>query len=326
MAINPEKTVLVVDDSPIYRRLISDNLRRWGFEVVLANNGLEGWKILEQQNSPTLVITDWVMPNMNGVDLCRKVRERGASEAYVYMILLTSKDDKSDLLNAMEAGADDYLTKPFDDQELRVRLLVGERISALQRELIAARESMRRAATYDSLTELLNRREIMDCLRRELVRCAREKNPVGIIMADIDHFKQVNDQLGHQAGDDVLKEVGRRLRSGLRAYDSVGRYGGEEFLLVLPNCELISLFGRADQLRSIVSDRPVVTGTKPVTITLSMGIAVATPEAEMDLHKIIHRADIGLYKAKRNGRNRVENVDAEDLEVTSVPALTNMRE
>ena len=294
--------MLVVDDSPIYRRLISDNLRRWGFEVVLANNGLEGWKILEQPNSPTLVITDWVMPSMNGVDLCRKVRERGASEAYVYMILLTSKDDKSDLLNAMEAGADDYLTKPFDDQELRVRLLVGERISALQRELIAARESMRRAATYDSLTELLNRREIMDCLRRELVRCAREKNPVGIIMADIDHFKQVNDRYGHAVGDEAIIAVADACTNGKRQPDIVGRLGGEEFAILLPETDLAQATIVADRLCTSIAEHELVAHKVHFKVTASIGIAAASASMS-GLDVLMRAADQALYRAKAQGRN-----------------------
>lgn len=304
-----DKRVLVVDDSPIYRRLISAHLREWGFDVTLANNGVEGWNVLAKPGSPTLVLTDWVMPHMDGVELCRKIRERATTDAYVYTILLTSKDEKSDLLKAMEAGADDYLVKPFDEQELRARLLVGERISALQQDLISAREEMRRAATYDGLTELLNRREIIEALRREVSRSCRDKKCVSVIMADIDDFKSINDDLGHLAGDEVLKEVARRLRTSIRPYDLVGRYGGEEFLLVLPNCDLISTFTRADQLRSSVSIKPVSTPAGPRKVTLSIGIAVASGESLTDAQALINSADAGLYQAKRNGRDRVEQVD-----------------
>jgi two-component system, cell cycle response regulator len=304
------KRVLVIDDSPVYRRLITGHLREWGFEVTVAENGAEGWKILEQANSPNLVLLDWVMPGMDGVELCRKVRARRSFDLGVYMILVTSKENPADLLKAMEAGVDDYLVKPFDEQELKARLQVGQRIVALQRELIEARESMHHATTYDGLTGLLNRQEIVEFLRRELVRSAREKKPVSIILADIDLFKMVNDQLGPVAGDEVVKEVGRRLRSKLRAYDGVGRYGGEEFLLVLPGCDLTAALIRADQVRSFVSSKPVETsGAKSRTVTVSMGVAVSSRETETELHLLLNQADTGLFKAKRNGRNRVEQVD-----------------
>ena len=309
MDLKAHKRVLVIDDSPVYRRLMAGYLREWGFEVTAAENGAEGWKILEQPNSPNLVLLDWIMPEMDGVELCRKLRAQRSSDLYVYMILVTSKENPTDLLKAMEAGVDDYLAKPFNEQELRARLLVGQRIVGLQRELIEARESMHHATTYDRLTGLLNRQEIVEFLRRELARSSREKKPVSIILADIDLFKMVNDQLGSLAGDEVVKEVGRRLRSRLRAYDGVGRYGGEEFLLVLPGCDLTSALIRADQVRSFVSSKPVEALAKSRTMTVSMGVAVASGDTEADIQLLLNQADAGLFKAKRNGRNRVEQVD-----------------
>jgi two-component system cell cycle response regulator len=303
------KRVLIIDDSPVYRRLMAGHLREWGFEVTVAESGAEGWRVLEQPNSPNLVLLDWIMPGMDGVELCRKLRAQRSSDLYVYMILVTSKENPADLLQAMEAGVDDYLVKPFEEQELKARLQVGQRIVALQRELIEARESMRHASTYDGLTGLLNRQEIVEFVRRELVRSAREKKPLSIILADIDHFKMINDQLGPLAGDEVVKEVGRRLRSKLRAYDGVGRYGGEEFLLVLPGCNLTAALIRADQVRSFVSGKAVETPAKSRTITVSMGVAVASGETEADIQVLLNQADAGLFKAKRNGRNRVEQVD-----------------
>ena len=303
------KRVLVIDDSPVYQRLLTGQLREWGYEVTVAESAAEGWKILEQPCSPNLVLLDWIMPGMDGVELCRKLRAQKCSDLYVYTILVTSKENPADLLKAMEAGVDDYLVKPFDEQQLKARLLVGRRVVALQRQLIEAREFMHRANTYDGLTGLLNRQEIVEFLRRELVRAAREKKPVTIILADIDLFKMVNDQLGPLAGDEVVKEVGRRLRSRLRAYDGVGRYGGEEFLLVLPGCDLTSALIRADQVRSFVSSKPIETSAKPRTVTVSMGVAVATGNTETDLQFLLNQADAGLFKAKRNGRNRVEQVE-----------------
>jgi len=309
MNLKAHKRVLVIDDSPVYRRLMAGPLSEWGFEVQVAESAAEGWKILEQPDSPSLVLLDWIMPGMDGVELCRKLRAERSPDLSVYLILVTSKENPTDLLKAMEAGVDDYLVKPFDEPELKTRLQVGQRIVSLQRELLEARESMRHASIYDGLTGLLNRQEIVEFLRRELVRSAREKKPVSIILADIDHFKIINDQLGPSAGDEVVKEVGRRLRSKLRAYDGVGRYGGEEFLLVLPGCNLTAALIRADQVRSFVCSKAIETSAKSRTVTVSMGVAVASGEEEGEIQSLLSQADTGLFKAKRNGRNRVEQVD-----------------
>jgi two-component system, cell cycle response regulator len=304
-----ENQVLVVDDSPIYQHLIAAYLREWGFKIVSATNGVEAWEILRRPGAPVLALLDWVMPGMDGVELCRKLRNQEGREGYVYTILLTAKNSRADLLKAMEAGVDDFLSKPFDELELKARLLVGKRIVALQQELIAAREAMRAAATYDGLTGLLNRREIVECLNRELTRGRREKHPVSLILADIDYFKRVNDQYGHMVGDEVLKEIAHRLTAGVRAYDRVGRYGGEEFLVVMPNCDLISAFTRADEIRGLISRKAVQAGTVATSITISMGLAVADGMSELAPETLLHQADLGLYKAKQNGRNRVEQID-----------------
>jgi diguanylate cyclase (GGDEF)-like protein len=305
----PENRVLVVDDSPVYQHLIAAHLREWGFEIVSAHDGKQAWEILRRPGAPVLALLDWVMPGMDGVELCRKLRNQESREGYVYTILLTAKNSRADLLKAMEAGVDDFLGKPFDELELKARLLVGKRIVALQQELIAAREAMRTAATYDGLTGLLNRGEIVECLQRELSRGHREKHPVSVILADLDYFKRINDQYGHLVGDEVLKEVSHRLTAGVRAYDRVGRYGGEEFLLVLPNCDLISAFSRADELRGLVSRKAIQAGSVATSITMSMGLAVADGRSVPEPEKLLHQADVGLYKAKQSGRNRVEQVD-----------------
>jgi len=304
-----DKSVLVVDDSPVYRRLITGHLKQWGFEVRVATSGMEGWEILRQPDSPSLVVSDWVMPGMNGLELCRKVRESRSADSYAYIILLTAKEGRTDLISALEAGADDYLVKPFDEQELKARLLVGKRIVELQQELVAAKEAMRHAATHDGLTGLVNRREAVEMMRRELARSFRDRRPLSVILADIDHFKKVNDHLGHIAGDEVLIELGRRLNSQLRPYDVVARYGGEEFLLVMPACDLTSALIRADQIRSFVASTPITTSVQPQTITLSMGVAAVDGGADAQVQDVLRLADLGLYKAKREGRNRVEHID-----------------
>lgn len=318
MAVRYQNKVLVVDDSPVYRHLITQHLWRWEFEVTTASGGLEGWKILQSLNVPTLVLLDWVMPDMDGLELCRKVREASCADSYAYIILLTGKDGRGDLVKAREAGADDYLVKPFDEEELKARLEVGNRILGLQQELVQARESMRFSATHDGLTGLVNRTEIIKTLHRELERSHREKKPLTVIMADLDHFKKVNDELGHLAGDEVLAELARRLKSEMRSYDSAGRYGGEEFLIIMPGCDSVTALVRADQMRSAVSRKPVVTSVKMRSITLSMGVAVADGRVPADARALLHLADLGLYKAKRSGRNRVEQVEVEQVEEEEV--------
>jgi two-component system, cell cycle response regulator len=301
--------VLLVEDSPIYQRIVTGHLKNWGFKVQTATDGEQAWEILQAPDSPRLVVMDWVMPKLNGIDLCRRLRNRPDTEPYIYTLLLTGKDSQSDLLSAMDAGVDDYLAKPFDELELRARLMAGKRVVDLQDQLVRARESMRYAASYDSLTGLMNRKEVLDALTRELARSKREGKPLAIILADVDHFKSVNDSLGHMFGDEALKEVGRRLQSKLRIYDSVGRYGGEEFLLVFPGCELTSALIRADQIRSFVCSTPVSTLGKDRKITVSLGVVVADGPAEVKIEDLLHQADMALYEAKKKGRNRVEQLD-----------------
>lgn len=299
--------VLVVEDSAVYRKLISDHLQAWGFRVTVAEDGAQASAVLERPDSPKLVLLDWVLPDIEGIELCQQIREVGSSRPYVYVILLTSKEGRQNMLEAMEAGADDYLVKPFDELELKARLMVGKRILDLQDELVQAREAMRHAATHDSLTELLNRGEIVDMLQRELERARRDQKPVSVILADIDHFKQVNDRFGHLFGDQALQEIARRLRSSLRVYDGIGRYGGEEFLLVLPGCDLENAMARANELRELVAGTPVAALDAEKKITVSMGVAVSGCMGKVESEALLSCADAGLYAAKGNGRNRVEH-------------------
>jgi two-component system cell cycle response regulator len=301
--------VLVVEDSAVYRKLISDQLQSWGFGVAVAKNGSEAWKALEQPDAPKLVLLDWVLPDLDGIELCQRIRRAGSSRPYVYVILLTGKEGREDMLQAMHAGADDYLVKPFDESTLKARLLVGKRILDLQEELVGARESMRHAATHDSLTGLMNRGEIFDLLRRELARAGREQKPVGVLLADIDHFKDVNDSLGHLYGDEALKEIAQRLRSGLRSYDGIGRYGGEEFLLILPGCDLAPTRQRGDELRQAVASQPVSCSGVERVITVSMGAAISGGSGDNEVEALLSQADAALYAAKQKGRNRVECVE-----------------
>jgi len=219
--------ILIADDSVVSRHLLDATLRKWGYDVVVACDGTEALSYLQRPDAPKLAILDWVMPGLTGPEVCSKVREQANGSEYTYILLLTSKSLKEDLIEGMEAGADDYITKPFDQHELKVRLRAGTRIIDLENELVRAREALREQATKDSLTLLWNRSSILDILDRELIRGQREQRPVAVLLADLDRFKSVNDTYGHFAGDAVLREFTRRITGSMRAYDAMGRYGGE---------------------------------------------------------------------------------------------------
>jgi diguanylate cyclase (GGDEF)-like protein len=291
--------ILLVEDSKLDRRLVCRHLEESGLKFAVCENGTDAWELLQGPDAPTLVLLDWVLPGIDGIELCRRIRTLGSNGTYIYTVMLTAKDRKQNLLTAMEAGADDYLAKPVDLSELRARILVGKRILDLQ-------QSLRFAATHDFLTGLLNRAEILASLARELARTQRQAKPAGVIMADLDHFKQINDTLGHAAGDAVLKEVARRLKSDLRIYDVAGRYGGEEFLLVLPGCDLHNATRRADQIRRLVGKEVITTSSGTRSVTVSMGVAVTNCTPDLTVEMILQHADAALYRAKKAGRNRVE--------------------
>ena len=303
------RKVLPVDDSLIYQRIIKKHLHDWGFEVSLARDGEEAWKFLQQPDSPRLVVMDWVMPKLDGVELVRRLRALPSTCPYTYTFLLTGKDSQSDLLSAMEAGVDDYLTKPFDDLELKARLLAGQHVIELQDKLLEAHTILEHTASHDHLTGLMNRGEIMQSLQRELSRSSRENSPLAVAMIDVDHFKTVNDDLGHLFGDEALREVARRFQSQLRDYDFIGRYGGEEFLLVLPGCDLRTALARTDQILSFVSRIAVRARGKCASITVSIGVAVANGQKDVEIKNLLDQADRALYEAKKNGRNRVGHVN-----------------
>ncbi len=290
--------ILLVEDSYIDRHKVGGYLTDWGLDHVAVGSGTEAVKLLESAEPPTMVLLDWLLPGLDGIDICRRIRKLG-NGSYIYTVMLTSKNRKQDLLMAMEAGADDYLSKPVDPSELRARVMAGKRILELQ-------QSLRFAATHDFLTGLLNRSEILAALQREFSRSGREGKSATVILADIDHFKRVNDSLGHAAGDEVLKEVARRMKSDLRPYDVVGRYGGEEFLIILPGCDLPNGVRRAEQIRNQIANEPVHTPSGPVSATVSMGVTVTAFGPDLTSGDILQQADVALYRAKNNGRNRTE--------------------
>ena len=297
--------ILIADDDALSLRLLERTLERDGYEVTAVQNGRLAAEHLCRHDGPRLALLDWVMPELDGPAVCREVRQK-REQVYVHMVLLTSKESKRDVIEGLESGADDYLIKPFDPAELKARLRTGLRILQLEDRLVEAREDMRFKATHDPLTGLFNRGVIMDLLSRELSRTHREDGCTTILLGDVDHFKNVNDTLGHVTGDEVLREIARRLLASVRSYDFVGRYGGEEFLIVLNNCNLPSALQRAEQIRRAIASTPVQTARGPVPVTMSLGILASTEWGVLPVEELLREADVALYKAKAAGRNCVK--------------------
>jgi diguanylate cyclase (GGDEF)-like protein len=294
--------ILVAEDETVSLRLLEKTLQRAGYEVTAVGNGRQAAEELCRPEGPRLALLDWVMPQLDGPGVCRAVRSK-RSQRHVYLVLLTSKATKEDIVEGLESGADDYLIKPFDPGELKARLRTGQRILDLEDNLVEAREDMRYRATHDSLTSLLNRGTILDMLASELPRRRRIQASPVIVLGDLDHFKRVNDTWGHLAGDEVLREVARRLVGSVRSYDFVGRYGGEEFLVVLNNLCDGKAMERAEQIRKSIADTPISTTRGPISVTISLGVLPSVASDLRPLEEILRQVDAALYAAKDAGRN-----------------------
>jgi diguanylate cyclase (GGDEF)-like protein len=298
-------SVLVAEDDPIFLRILQSWFKKWDYRVTAVKNGVDAWEALQQPTAPPMAVLDWMMPGMDGIEVCRKIRGREHGP-YCYVLLLTAKDDREDVVEGLDAGADDYLTKPFDVDELRARVRAGKRILELQAALIRAHDTLQYESAHDALTTLWNRSAIIGFLKNEIERQQRSSQPLGVMMADVDHFKKVNDTYGHLVGDAVLKEVGHRLAEGVRTYDSVGRYGGEEFLVIVPGCKPADLAASAERLRRSIAEAKFETSAGPLAITLSIGIASGCDDGEsQNSEQLLRAADTALYAAKAEGRNRV---------------------
>jgi diguanylate cyclase (GGDEF)-like protein len=311
--------ILLADDNDLCVQALAHTLRLGGYEPVVVHDGRQALEVLLGPDAPRLAVLDWVMPGLDGVQVCREVRKR-ADAPYTYLVLLTGQGGKHEMVGGLVAGADDYLLKPVEVEELQARLSTGRRVLALQEQLLATQRQLREQASRDALTGMWNRAMILDILDRELARSRREGSPVGVIMADLDHFKWINDTHGHLAGDQVLREAGRRLLAVLRPYDTIGRYGGEEFLAVLPGCACAAAMALAERLRQCVSSQPIKVDGGEVTVTLSLGVAAGYGSLVSDAAELLRAADGALYQVKRGGRNRVELGAAGEPVLTSVGA------
>jgi two-component system, cell cycle response regulator len=299
-------TILIAEDDPISRRVLEAFVAKHGYDAISAENGRDALRLLSAEGAPRLAILDWMMPGMEGTDVCRKLREQSVERPYVYVLLLTARTDREDLLNGLQSGADDYITKPFDPAELHARLNVGRRIIDLQDKLIAAREELRFRATHDALTGVANRAVVLETLSREQVRHRREGRSFAVILMDIDHFKRVNDTYGHLCGDAVLREITSVMKRLVRPYDTVGRYGGEEFLIVVPESNAATAFNIAERIRRAIESRPIASEEGEIRVTVSFGVAANEHASISEPQTLLNLADEALYRAKRNGRNRTE--------------------
>jgi two-component system, cell cycle response regulator len=305
--------VLIAEDDSISRRMLEAFLVKWGYEVLVAREGEEAWEVLQGNSAPQLAILDWMMPGRDGIDICRALRQR-KGRLYTYILLLTARGQKEDIVEGLEAGADDYVTKPFDPYELRARLRAGRRIVELQEQLLQAREALRDQASRDPLTDIWNHGTILAILRKEVARASRTHGPFAVAMIDVDRFKAINDTYGHPAGDAVLKEASRRLRGAMRTYDSLGRYGGDEFLAVVPGCDPAAAARFAESFRARIDRKAIDTPEGMIPITLSLGVVALDDLNGVSSDTLVRIADAALYRAKIAGRNRVALASPQDIE------------
>jgi two-component system cell cycle response regulator len=293
--------ILIAEDDPIAFLALATMLQEWGYEAVPAADGNESWELLRHEYGPPLALLNWTMPGMDGLEVCQRLRQTGKAP-HVYILMVIPENEQQNIIAALDGGADDYLGKPFDTQELRFRLHAARRIVDLQ-------ETLRFQSAHDILTGVWNQPVIIEILQRELARAARSGAPIGVIMADLDHFREVNEGHGPAVGDEVLREVASRIEASIRSYDSVGRYGGEEFVIVLPGCDALTAAAVAERLRHSIGAGPIETSTATIRITLSLGVAVpplpVTGKGRR-AGELIRSAAAALQRAKQGGRNRVE--------------------
>jgi diguanylate cyclase (GGDEF)-like protein len=292
--------VLIAEDNAVSAKILQKNIENWGYEVVMAQNGEKAWQVYQKEKI-RLAVLDWMMPKISGIKLCQQIRENNHQEEnqdYTYIILLTAKDQQKDLIRGFSAGADDYITKPFNHLELKARLKTGKRIIDLQKQL-------EEQASRDGLTGLWNRKRMYRILDKEINRAVRTDQNFAVIMIDIDGFKKINDTYGHLSGDAVLQEISLRLRKNVRSYDEIGRYGGDELLIILPNCDAAKAKNIAERLRLSISSRKVKIESGQIKVTASLGGASSESLTELTSEKLISTSDEALLKAKSKGRNCV---------------------
>jgi two-component system cell cycle response regulator len=299
-----EVTILVADDSAVSRKLVEHALRDKSYSLLFAKNGQEAIELYAKR-SPHIVIVDWEMPDITGIEFCKHIRTQPLA-SYTYIILLTGKTEKENTVAGLAAGADDYLTKPFHPEELIARVAVGIRIGQLQHKVEAQNVLLQELALTDALTGLPNRRAVEDWAAQQLSAAARHGFSFCVVMADLDHFKLINDTYGHAAGDTVLRAFAQILKATSRRSDICGRIGGEEFVCILTHSSMTNAEVVAQRIRSQLETTSFVFDHKTVNVTASFGIAGFDAERPLDFGALLAQADKALYVAKNLGRNRVE--------------------
>jgi diguanylate cyclase (GGDEF)-like protein len=320
--LEPAPPILLAEDDPVTRMLLTRSLKKAGYAVDAVGDGTAAFDKMVLRYHPIL-ITDWEMPEMDGVQLCRAVRQLPL-DGYVYVLLLTARDAKEHLVAGLEAGADDYLIKPVHEPELFARLNTARRILGLEHSLRLANQQNRLLSITDPLTGAFNRRQLMDQLPRELERCRRYAYPLSVVMCDIDHFKMVNDVHGHAVGDEVLRQFVARVQDCIRGSDWIARFGGEEFMIVLPETPYDGGLQAAEKMRRVVESTPFVTDSVAVPVTASFGVgstAPSGPDLTMRTETLIAVADACLYRCKQRGRNRSSGMEVSGAVAAGPPEL-----
>ncbi|GAB4353569.1 MAG: diguanylate cyclase [Gammaproteobacteria bacterium] len=295
--------LLIAEDDLTSRTLLEAVTRKWGYEPVTAEDGEAAWELLQRPDAPRLLLLDWEMPKLGGTELCKRLRDRETTDP-PFIILLTARSETNDIVEGLEAGANDYIAKPFENAELQARLRVGQRMLDLQAELNRTREELAYQASHDALTGVLDRGAMMEALEREHARAQRHSQTLCVAMCDIDRFKEVNDTHGHLVGDAVIREVVQCITRGLRPYDLVGRFGGEEFLVLL-NAGAVDACQLFERIRECIAGTTFRCEESDIRVTVSFGLTLFTPPDDpRDPIQLLAAADRALYAAKEGGRNR----------------------
>jgi diguanylate cyclase (GGDEF)-like protein len=297
--------ILIAEDENISRRRLEKLLEEMDYEVISCKDGLEAWEVIQSEDAPNLIIIDWMMPGIDGLEICRRVRKL-AREPYTYILLLSSKSKQEDIIRGIEAGANEYIIKPFNQQELMARMRSGKHIIELNEKLLCALNVLHKQAIYDELTGLHNRHYMVEILEKEFPRAIRYQTDLSCLLLDIDYFKDINDTFGHAFGDLVLYEFSARLKKEARETDFIFRYGGEEFMMLLPNTGIDGAQNIAERIRSACETRKYEDGTNSTAATVSIGVSSVTLHQPSTSSELIAFADKALYRAKAEGRNRVK--------------------